>query len=129
VQDLMMYIWEAREKIVIGTSLKSYLFTSAKHRCLNAIRKNTYRQQVHEILYEELKDQFEEPDYYFLDELSASIEKAVGELPENYRETFELSRFGEMPNARIADRLNVSVKTVEYRITQSLKILRAKLNP
>jgi RNA polymerase sigma-70 factor (ECF subfamily) len=127
IQDLMLYLWEERESIVIESSLKSYLFTAVKHRSLNAIKKKKFREQVHSILYEKLKDQFEEPDYYLISELSANIEKAVQELPDNYRKTFELSRFGEVPNAQIAKQLAVSVKTVEYRITQSLRILRVKL--
>ncbi|MDR3267742.1 MAG: RNA polymerase sigma-70 factor [Tannerella sp.] len=127
VQDLMLHIWESREVIVIETSVKSYLFTAIKHRCLNAIRRKIHHEQVHERLYEKLKDQFEEPDYYLHNELADNIERAICELPENYRETFELSRFGEMTNTQIAQQLSVSVKTVEYRITQSLKIMRVKL--
>jgi RNA polymerase sigma-70 factor (ECF subfamily) len=127
IQDLMLYLWESREAIVIENSLKSYLFIAAKHRCLNAIKQKRYHEQVHDRLYEKLKDQFEDPDYYLINELSENIQKAIRELPENYRQTFELSRFGEMSNLRIAQQLDVSVKTVEYRITQSLKILRIKL--
>lgn len=127
VQDLMLYLWEERENLVITTSLKSYLFIAVKHRCLNAIQKRIYREQVHEILYEKLKDRFEEPDYYLVNELSSLIEKTIRDLPDKYRETFELSRFGDLTNAQIAVQLNVSVKTVEYRITQALGILRVKL--
>ena len=39
VQELMLYIWETRESIIIESSLKSYLFTATKHRCLNFIKK------------------------------------------------------------------------------------------
>jgi RNA polymerase sigma-70 factor (ECF subfamily) len=127
VQDLMLYIWEEREVIVIETSLKSYLFTATKNRCLNVIKKNKYREQVHAELYETLKDQFEDPDYYLYSELSDSINKAVRELPERYRKTFELSRFYDMSYAQISKKQNISEKTVEYRISQSLKILRVKL--
>ena len=38
-----------------------------------------------------------------------------------------MSRFGELSNKEIAQKLGVSIKTVEYRITQSLKILRVEL--
>ncbi|SEF89392.1 RNA polymerase sigma-70 factor [Parabacteroides chinchillae] len=127
IQDLMLFIWETKEKLVIENSLKSYLFTSAKHRCLNAIKKQIYHERIHSILYEKLKDQFENPDYYFINELSQNIQNAINELPEGYRETFTLSRFGEKTNAEVAKTLGVSIKTVEYRISQSLKILRIKL--
>ncbi|MFV0420342.1 MAG: RNA polymerase sigma-70 factor [Dysgonomonas sp.] len=127
VQDLMVYIWEKREYISVETSLKSYLFMAVRNRSLNAIRNKEYRKKVHSMLYEKLKEQFEDPDYYMIDQLSIEIQNTINELPEKYREVFELSRFGEMTNAQIASNLNISIKTVEYRITQSLKILRLKL--
>jgi RNA polymerase sigma-70 factor (ECF subfamily) len=127
VQNLMLHVWESHNELVIESSIKNYLFTAVKHQCLNAIKKNIYHRRVHHILYEKLKEEFDDPDYYLVNELSAMLEKAILELPDNYREVFELSRFSEYPNALIAERLNISLKTVEYRISQSLKILRVKL--
>ena len=127
VQDVMLFIWENRKYLVVEKSLKSYLFVSVKNRCYNAIRDRRSRKRIQNILYEKLKDQIEDTDYYMLNELAINIEKAIEELPEGYRETFKMSRFGEMSNTAIAKQLGVSVKTVEYRITQSLKILRVKL--
>ncbi len=127
VQELMLFLWETRENLVIETSLKSYLFISTKHRCLNAIRKNQYHERIHTQIYEKIKDQFEDPDYYFVNELTENIQKAIENLPETYRETFAMSRFGEKTNVQIAEKLGISVKTVEYRISQALKILRLKL--
>ena len=123
----MLHIWETRKTMVIGSSLKSYLFVAVRNRCYNSIRNRQYKQQVHTQIYEKLKDRFDDPDYYMANELADNIQKAVSELPANYREVFELSRFGSKSNQEIADQLNVSVKTVEYRITQSLKILRKTL--
>lgn len=127
VQELMMYIWEARENLVIGTSLKSYLFIAVKNRSFNTIRNLQNRERIHTLLYESLKEQFDDPDFYMIDELATKIKKAIRELPDNYRNTFEMSRFGELTNTQIATELGISVKTVEYRISQSLKILRVKL--
>ena len=127
VQELMLFLWETRENLVIETSLKSYLFISTKHRCLNAIRKNQYHERIHNQIYEKIKDQFEDPDYYFVNELTENIQKAIENQPETYRETFAMSRFGEKTNVQIAEKLGISVKTVEYRISQALKILRFKL--
>lgn len=127
VQDLMLYIWESRKELVIESSLKSYLFVAVRNRSYNAIRNQQYKKKAHTALYEKLKEQFEDPDYYMIDELATRIQDAIKELPDSYRETFELSRFGDMTNAQIATTLSVSIKTVEYRMSQSLKILRLKL--
>ena len=127
VQDMMVHVWENRKNLAVEVSLKSYLFVSVKNRCFNAIRDRKARERIHQHLYEKMKDQIESPDYYMLNELAIHLEKAINELPEGYRETFRMSRFGEMSNAAIAKKLGVSLKTIEYRITQSLKILRVKL--
>jgi RNA polymerase sigma-70 factor (ECF subfamily) len=127
VQDLMLHVWENRKYLAVEKSLKSYLFVSVRNRCYNSIRDSRSRARIHNFLYEKMKDQIEDPDYYMLNELAVNLEKAIEELPESYRETFKMSRFGEMSNAAIAAKLDVSVKTVEYRITRSLKILREKL--
>jgi len=127
VQEMMLYVWENRKNLVIEKSLKSYLFVAVKNRCYNVIRDRKLREQIHNSLYESLKDQKEDPDYYMINELAVNIDKAIRELPDSYRETFRMSRFGEMTNSAIAKQLGVSIKTVEYRITQSLKILLVKL--
>ncbi len=49
------------------------------------------------------------------------------DLPENYRQAFEMNRFQDMTYKEIASHLNISSKTVDYRIQQALKILRIKL--
>jgi hypothetical protein len=51
----------------------------------------------------------------------------MADLPESYRAVFLRSRFGACTNIKIAAELGISVKTVEYRITQSLKLLRIAL--
>lgn len=127
VQTFMVYLWENRSNIEVSSSLKSYLFLSVKNRCLNAIRNKRTKERIHSFIYERMKEKLDDPDYYLANELAVNIDKAIAELPETYRETFELSRFGSMSNARIAGQLGVSVKTVEYRITRSLKLLRVKL--
>jgi RNA polymerase sigma-70 factor (ECF subfamily) len=127
VQEYMIHLWENRKTLVIETSLKAYLFTAVKYRCLNAVKQRLYRERVHDRLYELAKDRTDDPDYYLANELAEMIRKAVDELPEGYREVFVRSRFGISTNVQIAEELGISVKTVEYRITQTLKILRVKL--
>jgi RNA polymerase sigma-70 factor (ECF subfamily) len=127
VQEYMISLWENRETLVIETSLKAYLFAAVKYRCLNVVRQHLYHERVHNLLYEKMKDRTTDPDYYLANELAVMAHKAIDELPEGYREVFVRSRFGIATNVQIAEELGISVKTVEYRITQTLKILRVKL--
>ncbi len=127
VQAFMVHLWEGRENICVESSLKSYLFVAVRNRCLNAIRDRRYKQAFQQFVYERLKDRFDDPDSLFLSDMKTRIAEAVQGLPEHYRQVFEMSRSGNSTNREIAEKLGVSVKTVEYYITQSLKILRVKL--
>lgn len=61
------------------------------------------------------------------DETLTLITKEIDNLPSLTKQIFRLSRFSQYSNDEIALQLNVSVKTVEYHITQSLKHLRRRL--
>lgn len=127
VQDLMVYLWEKRDLLFITGSIKAYLFTAVRNRCLNVIHQSRSKQISHSYMYERMRDYFQNPDNYMLHELSQQIEKAIRELPDIYRETFLMSRFDNYSNREIAERSGISIKTVEYRISQALKVLRIKL--
>ena len=127
VQDVMMWLWENRQTISSEITLKSLLFTITKNKCLNMIAHLQVRQRVHEHLYEKFATQFEDPDFYLYGELMEKLEQALQKLPEDYRNAFEMNRFDDLTYKEIADKLGVSEKTIAYRISQALKILRKEL--
>ena len=79
------------------------------------------------ILYNHANTPYDDPNFYIEEELIHKIEKSIMDLPENYRQAFEMNRFQVMTYKEIASHLNISSKTVDYRIQQALKILRIKL--
>lgn len=127
VQDLMLYLWENRTTLRITDSLPKYLFSAVRNRCLNHLNHEMIERRVLGHIHQKLHDAFESPDFYVVEELQEKIRTAVAELPKTYREAFERNRFGRQTYEEIAAELDVSVKTVDYRIQQSLKILRIKL--
>lgn len=127
VQGVMVSLWERRNTLSLQTSLHSYLFTSVRNRCLTASTSARRRQKIRGAVFERMRAEVENPDYYDLNTLSQRISEAVSRLPDEYRQSFEMNRYQNMTYQQIADRLNVSPKTVDYRICQSLKILRREL--
>ena len=118
---------ENRNMQVIESSPKNYLFKAVKNRCLTLINRNELKQQIVNTLYADWQSQYEDPDFYVVEELTRNIEAALSRLPESYREAFEMNRFQNMTYNEIAQKLNVSSKTVDYRIQQALKLLRVEL--
>ena len=127
VQDVMVWFWENSSMQVIESSPKNYLFRAVKNRCLTLINRNELKQRVVSSMYENQQSQYEDPDFYIVEELTRNIENALSRLPETYREAFEMNRFQSMTYNEIVEKLNVSSKTVDYRIQQALKLLRVEL--
>lgn len=126
-QEVMMWLWENRSMLVPEKSLKSLLFTITKNKCLNKLEHIQVKRNVHEKLYEKFQLQFEDPDFYVHGELMNLVSEAIRKLPEDYRKAFQMNRFNNLTYNEIADISGVSPKTIAYRITQALKILRIEL--
>lgn len=122
--DLFMHIWENRQTLQIQVSLKSYLFQAARNRCLNELRK-----QKNTVSLDEISGEIIDAGVYSLEEteLHNLIQEAVLALPDKCREVFDLSRNESLSNREIADRMNISVKTVEAQITKALKRIKSFL--
>mgnify|MGYP004507059833 FL=1 len=127
VQDVMLWLWENRERPIIEYSLKQYLFKAVYHRCMTRVVQNEVKQRADTVYHERMSAMLQDVDIYQVNELSRHIQKAINELPPAYKEAFIMHRFRNLSYKEAAELLNVSPKTVDYRIQQALKILRVKL--
>jgi RNA polymerase sigma-70 factor, ECF subfamily len=125
VQSVFLKIWEKRANLEIR-EIRSYLFKAVYHRCINELEHKTVRQ--HHMDYE-TKDsgQFVQQPEVFPSELEENIKIAINALPDQCRLIFMMSRYEELRYSEIAEKLGLSVNTIENQISKALKILRAKL--
>jgi RNA polymerase sigma-70 factor (ECF subfamily) len=127
VQDFFVKIWEKREQLKIETSFNNYLFRSVKNLCINYIQHNKIKLRHAQNVISKMENIYSD-DYSFPEiELAQIIEESINSLPEKRREIFRLSRQDGLKYQEIADKLNISIKTVETQITLALKTLRDKL--
>jgi RNA polymerase sigma-70 factor, ECF subfamily len=126
VQNLFVKIWEKRSTLDIETSVKNYLFRSVRNQCINLIQhekvKQLHAQKIKEALFTEEASE----SYYMEAEMAARIESAIETLPEKRREIFRLSREEGLKYREIAEKLEISIKTVETQMGLALKTLRDK---
>ena len=127
VQDVMVWLWENRNSVEIKTTLKGYLFRSVRNSCMTRITQGQAQQRLRQAIFDRIQPFYEDTDNYTSEALVKKIEEALKRLPETYRVAFEKSRFEEKTYSEIADELGISVKTVEYRMSQALKHLRTEL--
>ncbi len=133
VQEAFVKLWEVRHELNPGSNLRNFLFTLVKNSSLNILKRRQILLKHHEkIRAMEMHYQYEslsrlQDNYLEFNELRDKIDAAVKKLPEQCRLVFELSRFEELKNSQIADKLGLSSKTVEAHLTKALKILRREL--
>lgn len=128
VQDFFVYLWVEAPKLKIKSSLKSYLFTAIKNRCLDYQKHNKITEKYQAfILFSSDKEDNSTEQFFAESELRQAIQTSLGKLPPRCREIFELSRSNGLSNQEISDKLSITKRTVELQISNSLKILRKEL--
>jgi RNA polymerase sigma-70 factor, ECF subfamily len=127
VQDFFVKLWEKKVHLFIETSVKNYFFRSVKNLCLNFIQHNKTKLRYAQIVISEVENQFTDDNNYPEPDLQVKIEESINSLPEKRREIFRLSRQEGLKYNEIANKLNISIKTVETQMSLAMKTLRDKL--
>ncbi|MEO8961160.1 MAG: RNA polymerase sigma-70 factor [Ginsengibacter sp.] len=128
VQGIFFKLWERPGSLSITGSVAAYLYKAVYNESLNHLKHIKVRQKHQSHVLYQMKNETESAAKKIsLKELESRLHKALQELPEQCRTIFQLSRFEELKYREIADRLNISPKTVENQMGKALKILRMKL--
>lgn len=128
VQEVFVNLWVKRQSLQTVDNITAFAMRSLQFQIYDYfdrkavvdryIKSKTASQKI---LPDTSHDQIE------YDETLNLITKEIDNLPSLTQQIFRLSRFSQYSNEEIATHLQVSVKTVEYHITQSLKHLRRRL--
>ena len=126
VQFLFLKLWDKREELNIRQTIRSYLFKSVYHRCINHLEHKTIIRN-HQRYSQRVPNPDAQPPEIFPEELGDSIRKALDKHPPRCRSIFIMSRYEELTYAEIAKRLNISENTIQNQICKALRILREEL--
>lgn len=132
-QDCFVTFWENIDKVESSKTPLPYLFFVAKNKTLNQIKRDGvegrfvdyYTRREYDLRYKVL--QGPAMDNMLEKEVERLIKTSMIQMKGPVRETFHLSRFRNMTNEEVARKLGISVKTVEYRISSALRILKKNL--
>ena len=129
VQDAFVSLWEKRHTIDLSKPFKSYLSTVVRNKCLNHLR-NTRKFSGNLLALENLAEtaSYDQPDKLVEKEISEKIAISIAELPEKCQEIFVLNRYHSLKYQQIADKLQISVKTVETQMSKALQHMRLRLS-
>lgn len=135
VQEIFHELWENRQTTFIKTSVKAYLFRVLHNKCLNHIRDKKVQDKYISYVDFKLKETellFFNQDWegyksIFFQEVLQIFKRSMEELPEGCREVMLMSRVEGLSNKEIAEKLDISLRTVENQIYRALKILKVNL--
>jgi RNA polymerase sigma-70 factor (ECF subfamily) len=128
IQDVFLNLWENRHKVEKNSSIKSYVFTITYNSAISIIRKKARESQFIEYL-KTLQDINVEPVNVELEynELTSKLDEIINELPRRQKEVYLLHKVEGLKYNEIAERLNISVNTIENHMSHALKTIRKKL--
>jgi RNA polymerase sigma-70 factor (family 1) len=130
VQDLFLRVWNEVSTGDQPLPPAAYLYAAARNRALHALRHRKVEARWEERQAANPVEELPGPEHALAgQELAEAVAAAMEELPERCRLVFSLSRHDHLRNAEIAQRLGISISTVEQQMWRALKALRAKLGP
>ncbi|WP_439184248.1 RNA polymerase sigma-70 factor [Carboxylicivirga taeanensis] len=125
VQSVFVKMWEKRSVMDIQ-SLRGFLVVAVRNRCTNELKHQKVvreYEKAHIETIEPVRMSFNENVYL------QKINSVIDELPEQRRRIFKMSRMDGLKYKEIAEKLNISPKTVEVQMGKALKYLREQLHP
>ncbi|MDF1547585.1 MAG: RNA polymerase sigma-70 factor [Bacteroidales bacterium] len=128
VQDIFYGIWKNREKLDIRVSFKSYLYKAVQNNCLQQIQHHLVEDKYKQYVKSEVAHFHSDPAKEMeLQEMNEVIEQTLDSLPERCKEIFSMSRFEGLKYREIAEKLEISTKTVEANMGKALQAFRQNL--
>lgn len=125
VQDTFVKLWIEHDSIRINQSLKSYLLTIVRNKCIDLYRHNMIKTTHADIIsHGSPYYEYETDNYLLYSELQEQLESALNKLPDEISLPFKMNRNQGLKYNEIAVVLGVSVRTIEVRIGKALHMLR-----
>ena len=127
-QDAFTVVWQSRRFINPDASFSSYLYTIMRNRILNQLRNAANEEKLKESILSQALDYTEDTKCeVMLNDLKFLVSQALQRRTPRQREIFEMSREAQLSHKEIADKLGISVNTVQEHISTSLKLIRTYL--
>lgn len=124
--DIFVSFWKNRVEVKINSSLKAYLYRAATNKAYDYYRKKERQPVIYAIekSAHAVSTESSAVDKLNFDEMENKILSCVEKLPERCRLIFSLSRFSQYPRKKIAEELEISIKTIENQMTKALKLMK-----
>lgn len=125
VQDIFVSLWSRREELGHIDSLRAYLYSMVRYKIIRYFQHKGVVKKF-EAHYKAFEARYENPTLEIdkSENLSEQITHCLKDLPERCREAIHLRLTENLSNTEIADRMNITKKTVELYMFKAFNHLR-----
>jgi RNA polymerase sigma-70 factor (family 1) len=128
VQDVFISFWEHKKDFEHINSIKAYLYTSARNKCLNSLKHKIVKQKHEEALIYELESEQFFTNHVIEEDAFNQLYTEIRALPNSSQQIMLLALKG-FKNREIAEKLNISENTVKTQKKIAYAKLKMKLSP
>jgi RNA polymerase sigma-70 factor (ECF subfamily) len=121
-QDVFLQLYEGRLSVETGSHCVAWLRRSTVHRCIDTLRRSSFRNEIQVEVLPEIPVDVPETDPF----LQERLRRLIASLPETPRAVLVL-RFGEdMDAGEIGRTLQMPVRTVWSHLQRATALIREK---
>lgn len=128
VQDAMLKLWDKRNQLKNVSNMKSYSLNVVRNECINIIQRRKITFDTEDRITDVESDEDIHSAVEWRD-ASDFVIKAMNRLPADQKRVLQLSAFGGLSNAEIADLLGTTqgnVRVILSRARNKIKVLLSK---
>jgi RNA polymerase sigma-70 factor (ECF subfamily) len=130
VQDVFMKIWEKRENLDPAQNIKAYIYKIAVNTVYDFVRKKNLEKAFADFSKHNFQPGAESLWHEIIwNEMLARLDHLVAQMPEQCRNIFILCKEEGLSNQEIAEKLNLSKRTVENQLYRAIRFLKEHLKP
>lgn len=131
-QEAFLRIYRMLDRYDPEKRFFSWMYRVAQNTCLNALARRPANvvpvEQAEEYFSDTEPGNTPEPEQNYLNqELRQNIDRAISELPDNYRDVVYLRYIEDLSYQQIAELLTLPLSTVETRLFRGKKLLQQRL--
>jgi len=130
VQEIFTTLWNNRTHFTEVINIEYYLITMAKNLTYRTLRKMAFEKEVRNHWSEEgLRKENVESDAVLDQQYAQLIKHAVGLLPSQQKQIFQMAKVEGLSHKDIATQLKISHLTVKTHMAKALRTIRHYLQP
>lgn len=128
-QDIFLKLWASRESLKEDLHFEAFLFLMARHHVFNFLKRKARELAVHESVAPGDVSYSDPFIHQLYKEALKEYHDCLEQLDPQQKKIFLLSRESGLTYSEISEELGLSVKTVEWHMSKTLKVFRGSMSP